>query len=159
MEETTSPFVLGLNGHGQWFARFDGEDVGHIDGYGDTPMQALHEMLYSAKRALESMQFELDQKRQSERELRDRLQQLALSPKAEFESWTVVDDLRPGAVFETQGGILAVKTEYRYSAGGGCQCILLASGENAHFSNSATSHDLTPVRELVIETANNPREE
>lgn len=46
-------------------------------------------------------------------------------------------DLRPGAVFKTTDGIRAVKSEYRYGneVGSQCQCVLLASGEYAHFPN------------------------
>ena len=45
--------------------------------------------------------------------------------------------LRPGAVFVTRdGGILAVKSEYYYSNHNPQpQCVLLASGEYAHFPN------------------------
>lgn len=46
-------------------------------------------------------------------------------------------DLRNGAIFETQDGIKAVKSEYCYDNTGGSQarCILLESGEMAHFPN------------------------
>jgi hypothetical protein len=48
---------------------------------------------------------------------------------------TTLDALRPGALFVTRDGIYAVKSEYRYSGAPGSQwqCILLASGEYAHF--------------------------
>lgn len=130
MEETTSPFVLGLNGHGLWFARFDSEAVDHIVGCGATPMEALHELLYSAKRALETMQHEAD----------ERLVTNAAGPV------TTLGELRPGAIFETvHGGVRAVKSEYHFS-GGQCECILLTSGEYAHFPQM----NATPVREITL---------
>lgn len=45
---------------------------------------------------------------------------------------TTLHELRKGAVFATEDGIYAVKSEYRYSDGQ-WQCILLESGEYAHF--------------------------
>lgn len=52
-------------------------------------------------------------------------------------NWVTLDDLPPGYVFITQDGILAVKSEYHYSNGLDAQwrCILLGSGEYAHFEN------------------------
>lgn len=50
-------------------------------------------------------------------------------------TWVRLDDLPPGFLFLTQGGILAVKSEYHYSNGGQWRCILLASGEYAHFED------------------------
>ena len=46
--------------------------------------------------------------------------------------WTTLDKLLPGAIFRTRTGLLVVKSEYFYP---NCQseCILLASGEYAHF--------------------------
>lgn len=58
------------------------------------------------------------------------------SHKAQEKSgeWIELIDLLPGYVFETEDGILAVKSEYFYSNGNPQpQCILLASGEYAHF--------------------------
>lgn len=49
------------------------------------------------------------------------------------EGWVSLDDLRQGALFvEADHGTLAVKSEYRYPDGTP-DCILLASGEHAHF--------------------------
>ena len=49
--------------------------------------------------------------------------------------WVRLRNLRNGAIFVTADGILAVKSEYKYSndPGGQSLCILLASGEYAHF--------------------------
>jgi len=46
----------------------------------------------------------------------------------------LLDRVRPGSVFETLQGVRAVKSEYHYDNGGAPQCILLASGEYAHFT-------------------------
>lgn len=50
-------------------------------------------------------------------------------------SWVTLDELPPGCVFVTQDGVLAVKSEYKYNGEFNSQwrCILLASGEYAHF--------------------------
>lgn len=50
---------------------------------------------------------------------------------------TTIGDLRPGAVFATGSGTYAVKSEYKYSdeASAQYQCILLESGEYAHFKD------------------------
>ena len=45
-----------------------------------------------------------------------------------------LDELPPGSIFVTRDGILAVKSEYHLS-GGQCECVLLGSGEYAHFPN------------------------
>jgi hypothetical protein len=55
-------------------------------------------------------------------------------------------DLRPGALFTTRSGAMAVKSEYTYE-NGQCQCILLESGEYAHFPEG----NMTPVREVELE--------
>jgi hypothetical protein len=55
-------------------------------------------------------------------------------------------DIRPGALFTTRSGTMAVKTEYYYDSGQ-CQCFLLESGEAAHF----TEGNMTPVREVELE--------
>jgi len=47
-------------------------------------------------------------------------------------AWKPLRLLEPGFVFVTQDGTLAVKSEY-HLAGGQCMCILLGSGEYAHF--------------------------
>ena len=50
--------------------------------------------------------------------------------------WRKLGDVEPGSVFVTHDGVLAVKSEYYYSgsADSQCECVLLASGEYAHFS-------------------------
>ena len=54
--------------------------------------------------------------------------------------------LRPGAIFKTKAGFLAVKSEYHYSNNpdAQCLCILLESGEFAHFPKK----DMELVEEL-----------
>lgn len=47
---------------------------------------------------------------------------------------TTLWELRKGAIFVTEDGAYAVKSEYR-NPDGQCQCILLASGEYAHFKD------------------------
>lgn len=51
------------------------------------------------------------------------------------DSWTTLEELRQGAIFVTTGGIRAVKTEYKYGnePDSQWQCVLLESGEYAHF--------------------------
>lgn len=61
-------------------------------------------------------------------------------------AWTNLESIRCGAVFETQDGVRAVKSEYAYSNGGACQCVLLASGEYAHFPDGNS----TIVREIRV---------
>jgi hypothetical protein len=58
-------------------------------------------------------------------------------------------DLRPGAVFVTREGIYAVKSEYYYTGDSEsqCECVLLASGEYAHFRDG----NETLVREVSVE--------
>lgn len=48
---------------------------------------------------------------------------------------TTLDGIRKGAVFATEDGVYATKTEYKYGDEAGSQwmCILLESGEFAHF--------------------------
>lgn len=59
-----------------------------------------------------------------------------------------LSDLRPGAIFVTvNGGIRAVASEYHYPTGQ-VECILLASGEYAHFPNG--NDEL--VQEINLET-------
>jgi len=50
-----------------------------------------------------------------------------------MDDWTTLKDLEPGCLFITANGIRAVKSEYHYP-NGNCQCILIESGEYAHFS-------------------------
>ncbi len=57
-------------------------------------------------------------------------------------------ELRPGAVFATHDGIYAVKSEYYYDGPQTqCQCVLLTSGEYAHFPDG----NRTLVREVQVE--------
>lgn len=71
--------------------------------------------------------------------------------------WTTLAELPEGAVFETESGTRAVKSEYHYD-NGACKCILLDSGEYAHFCNdpgispqaTAYRHNATKVREIII---------
>lgn len=62
--------------------------------------------------------------------------------------WTTLEELPEGALFETEDGVRAAKSEYRYGnePGSQCQCVLLASGEYAHFPE----RDLEKVREIHI---------
>lgn len=48
--------------------------------------------------------------------------------------WVTLEALPPGAVFVTEDGVLAVKSEYHYMNGDQWQCVLLTSGEYAHFA-------------------------
>lgn len=54
-------------------------------------------------------------------------------------TWAPLADLPPGFIFATQDGILAVKTTYAVYDGndesGKCECILLLTGEYAHFAD------------------------
>ena len=61
--------------------------------------------------------------------------------------WTTLDELRPGAIFVTRSGVKAVKSEYRYGDGSTqWECILLSSGEFAHFPNKNEEE----VRQIII---------
>lgn len=61
--------------------------------------------------------------------------------------WTTLGELRPGAVFETRKGTKAVKSEYRYSNENlQFECILLESGEYAHFPEKND----TEVRQIIV---------
>jgi hypothetical protein len=55
-------------------------------------------------------------------------------------------DLRPGALFTTRSGIMAVKTAYIHDSGQ-CKCVRLEDGQSPHFSEG----DMTPVREVELE--------
>ena len=59
--------------------------------------------------------------------------------------WVPLSELRPGAIFETQDGVRAVKSEYR-NVDLAIQCVLLGSGKYAHFHDG----NATLVREIVI---------
>lgn len=63
--------------------------------------------------------------------------------------WTTLGALRDGAIFETRDGTRAVKSEYHYT-NGGCECVLLASGEYAHFARGGFDHNGTSVREIEV---------
>jgi hypothetical protein len=64
-------------------------------------------------------------------------------------------DLPKGAIFETvNGGIRAVKSEYVYPDGQ-CECVLLVSGEYAHFPDG-NSEEVREIRE--VSTAAKPRD-
>jgi len=70
------------------------------------------------------------------------------------DEWTTLGALRDGAVFETESGIRAMKTEYISARGAVC-CYLLASGEAAWFDQPeyrAAAHNRTRVREIPIDT-------
>lgn len=70
------------------------------------------------------------------------------APAAPTDEWVTIGELECGAVFETRDGIRAVKSEYRYSNAphAQCLCVLVASGEYAHFD----LRNEEPVRELRI---------
>lgn len=56
------------------------------------------------------------------------------TPRMEQREWMFLSDLPNGAIFTTKDGIRAVKTEYYYTnENRQPMCILLASGEFAHF--------------------------
>ena len=71
--------------------------------------------------------------------------------------WTSIGRLRNGAIFETRDGIRAVKSEYHYP-NGGCECVLLSSGEYAHFCQDDSierfeqgrRHNATHVHEILL---------
>jgi hypothetical protein len=48
--------------------------------------------------------------------------------------WVTLASLPPGTIFITKEGVRAVKSEYHLTSGQ-CECILLDSGEYAHFPN------------------------
>lgn len=61
--------------------------------------------------------------------------------------WTTLDDLRPGAAFITRERVKAVKSEYKYGdVQSRWECILLASGEFAHFPDM----NQTEVRQIIV---------
>lgn len=71
--------------------------------------------------------------------------------------WTTLNELRYGAIFVTHDGTYAVKSEYRYSNDpqSQCLCILLESGEYAHFVDG----NKTLVREIVLKEEKHARED
>ena len=61
--------------------------------------------------------------------------------------WMALEDLPPGAVFETRDGVLAVKSEYHYGdSDTQSQCILLDGGEFAHFPEK----NAIKVRQIIV---------
>lgn len=62
--------------------------------------------------------------------------------------WVTLNELRPGAVFITEDGKKAVKSEYRSGNERDPQweCILLASGEYAWFPEGNN----TRVRQIIV---------
>lgn len=65
-------------------------------------------------------------------------------------------------MFETKDGCRAIKSEYRYP-NGGHECVLLASGEYAHFAQhikdpkeQAQAHNATMVRLLAVVSSAHP---
>lgn len=65
-----------------------------------------------------------------------------------------LNDLPPGSLFVTRAGVLAVKSEYRYP-NGAPECVLLASGEYAHFADGGRT-EVEPV-DLAALRAENAR--
>lgn len=65
--------------------------------------------------------------------------------------FTRLKNLKEGAIFTTKHGTLAVKSEYVYPNGpdSQCQCILLASGEYAHFEKGNNEW----VKEVLVAQA------
>ena len=61
------------------------------------------------------------------------------------QKWIWLKTLRKGAIFETKDGIKAIKSEYAYD-NGNPQCVLLESGEYAHFPKG----ERELVRELLL---------
>ena len=59
--------------------------------------------------------------------------------------WTTLEMLQPGAVFKTRDGVLAVKSEY-HMPNAQSECVLLASGEYAHFPKKNN----TEVQEIPL---------
>lgn len=68
-------------------------------------------------------------------------------PGSRVRQWVELRNLRCGAIFETKSGIRAVKSEYHYSDVTQCECVLLESGEYAHFP----LRNREPVREIVLD--------
>lgn len=69
----------------------------------------------------------------------------AMHDALQLDEETTLEALRPGAIFVTRDGCYAVKSEYFYP-NGVCECVLLASGEYAHFKDG----NRTLVREVRI---------
>jgi hypothetical protein len=63
--------------------------------------------------------------------------------------WLTLEKLPKGAIFETEEGCRAVKSEYHYgnAPDSQWQCVLLASGEYAHFPEK----NRTRVREILLD--------
>ncbi len=61
--------------------------------------------------------------------------------------WTTIAELEPGTIFETEDGVVAVKSEYGgYSDDVASMCVLVASGEYAHFKNGNNER----AREIIL---------
>lgn len=63
--------------------------------------------------------------------------------------WRTLDALPPGALFVTDDGTMAVKSEYKYynTPDGQWLCVLLATGEYAHFEHgNKTLVQLVPAQ-------------
>lgn len=69
--------------------------------------------------------------------------------------WVTLDELPPGRIFQTREGIAAIKTDEKY-AGEGSQwkCVLLASGEYAHFEEKneteVQQHNLATEKRRIV---------
>lgn len=74
----------------------------------------------------------------------------AIHGEEQTTSEVMLKDLRPGALFVTPKGVYAVKSEYHYP-NGECECVLLESGEYAHFPDG----NQTLVREVEIDGRTN----
>jgi hypothetical protein len=65
-------------------------------------------------------------------------------------NWVKLEDLRPGAIFETEKGARAVKTVERHISvvhgEGQYKCVLLHTGQHGHFPEG----NETLVREIVL---------
>ena len=69
-------------------------------------------------------------------------------------TWRPLGDLAPGLIFTTQDGVLALKSEYHYEHGP-CKCILLGTGEYAHFADG--DNTLVAAVEMPVATVETPQ--
>lgn len=83
---------------------------------------------------------------------------VAASEPREGGEWVALETLPDGALFETWNGVRAVKSEYLLGdrPNHKIQCILLESGEYAHFNDNADLHNLTVVREIALPAVPTP---
>ena len=65
--------------------------------------------------------------------------------------WTTLSQLQPGAMFKTRDGVLAIKSEY-HMPNAQSECVLLASGEYAHFPEKNDT-EVQEVSAALIEAA------